>query len=127
MSELRFDGRVAVISGGGRGLGRAYTLLLASRGAKVVVNDNGSAIVGHGNDAGPADEVVREIRKAGGEAIASTHSVADAAQAKEIVETAIDSFGKIDVLIHNAGNVRYGALDEISDEDSISCAPPFRT
>ena len=117
MSELRFDGRVAVISGGGRGLGRSYALLLASRGAKVVVNDNGSAIVGHGEDAGPAEQVVREIREAGGEAVASTHSVADAGQAKAIVQTALDTYGRIDILIHNAGNVRYGALDEISDED----------
>jgi NAD(P)-dependent dehydrogenase (short-subunit alcohol dehydrogenase family) len=117
MDELRFDGRVAVISGAGRGLGRAYALLLASRGAMVVVNDNGSAIVGHGEDAGPAEAVVREIREAGGEAVASTHSVADAAQARAIVQTALDRFGRIDILIHNAGNVRYGALDEISDED----------
>lgn len=117
MDDLRFDGRVAVVSGGGRGLGRAYALLLASRGAKVVVNDNGSAIVGEGNDAAPADQVVQEIRAAGGEAVASTASVADPDAAASIVQTAIDSFARIDVLIHSAGNVRYGALDEISNED----------
>jgi NAD(P)-dependent dehydrogenase (short-subunit alcohol dehydrogenase family) len=117
MNDLRFDGRVAVISGAGRGLGRAYALLLASRGAKVLVNDNGSAIVGHGEDAGPAAAVVDEIREAGGEAVASTHSVADAGQARAIVQTALDAFGRVDILIHNAGNVRYGALDEISDDD----------
>lgn len=117
MDELRFDGRVAVITGGGRGLGRAYALLLASRGAKVVVNDNGSAIVGHGEDAGPAQQVVQEIRDAGGEAVASTHSVGDPVQTRAIVQTALDTYGRIDVLVHNAGNVRYGALDEISDED----------
>ncbi len=117
MDELRFDGRVAVITGGGRGLGRAYALLLASRGAKVVINDNGSAIVGHGEDAAPAEQVVREIRDAGGEAVASTHSVATPQQARAIAQAALDAFGRIDVLIHNAGNVRYGALDEISDED----------
>lgn len=117
MDELRFDGRVAVISGAGRGLGRAYALLLASRGAKVVVNDNGSAIFGSGEDAGPAEQVVREIRDMGGEAIASTHSVGEAGQTKAIVKTALDAFGRIDVLVHNAGNVRYGGLDDISDED----------
>lgn len=117
MDELRFDGRVAVISGAGRGLGREYALLLASRGAKVVVNDNGSAIFGSGEDAGPAEQVVREIRDMGGEAVASTHSIGEAGQTKAIVQTALDAFGQIDVLVHNAGNVRYGGLDEISDED----------
>src|SRR5215208_537190 len=76
MSDLRFDGRVAVITGGGRGLGRAYALLLASHGAKVVVNDPGVAITGDGTDAGPAEEVVREITATGGEAVASIDSVA---------------------------------------------------
>ena len=117
MDELRFDGRVAVVSGGGRGLGRAYALLLASRGAKVVVNDNGSAVFGSGEDKGPADQVVEEIHAAGGEAVASTASVADPASAASIIQTALDSFGRIDILIHSAGNVRYGALDEITMED----------
>jgi NAD(P)-dependent dehydrogenase (short-subunit alcohol dehydrogenase family) len=76
MPELRFDERVAVITGAGRGLGRAYALLLASRGAKVVVNDSGGSLQGNGVDAGPAEEVAREIRTAGGEAIACTASVA---------------------------------------------------
>ncbi|MBH0114478.1 SDR family NAD(P)-dependent oxidoreductase [Novosphingobium sp. YJ-S2-02] len=117
MDELRFDGRVAVISGAGRGLGRAYALLLASRGAKVVVNDNGSAILGEGADEGPAAQVVREIRDAGGEAVASVDSVASPEGAAAIVATALESFGRVDVLIHNAGNVRYGTLDEISIAD----------
>ena len=76
MPDLRFDDRVAVVTGGGRGLGRAYALLLASRGAKVVVNDPGGSLTGDGTDAGPADEVVREITAAGGDAVASTDSVA---------------------------------------------------
>lgn len=117
MEELRFDGKVAVITGGGRGLGREYALLLGSRGAKVVVNDNGSAIVGDGEDEGPADQVVREIREAGGEAVASIDSVATPEGAAAIIKTATDAFGRVDILIHNAGNVRYGALDEISVED----------
>jgi len=117
MDEMRYDGRVAVITGGGRGLGRSYALLLAAKGAKVVVNDNGSAIVGEGSDAGPAQQVVDEIRAAGGEAVASTDSVATAEGGAAIVQCALDSFGRIDALIHNAGNVRYGALDEISFDD----------
>jgi len=117
MTELRYDGRVAVITGAGRGLGRSYALLLASKGAKVVVNDNGSAIVGEGSDAGPAQSVVDEIRAAGGEAVACTESVATPEGGKAIIQTALDNFGRIDILIHNAGNVRYGSLSEISYED----------
>ena len=121
MSELRFDGRVAVITGGGRGLGREYALLLASRGAKVVVNDPGVAIKGEGVDglvdSGPAQQVVDEIRAAGGEAVANLDSVATMAGGAAIVQAAIEAFGRIDILIHNAGNVRYGTLKEISYED----------
>ncbi len=117
MSELRFDGRVAVVTGGGRGLGRAYALLLASRGAKLVINDPGAAIVGEGADAGPAESVVAEIKAAGGEAVASLDTVATEAGGKAIIDTAIRAFGRIDILIHNAGNVRYGSLSELSHED----------
>src|SRR6478735_3763424 len=106
MTDLRFDGRVAVVTGGGRGLGRSYALLLASQGAKVVVNDPGGSIIGDGSDATPADDVVREIIAAGGEAVASTDSVATPDGGKAIIETALDRFGRIDILIHNAGNVR---------------------
>lgn len=117
MSELRFDGRVAVITGGGRGLGRSYALLLASLGAKVVVNDPGVAIVGHGSDAGPAGSVVAEIKAAGGEAIANLDSVATPEGGAAIIQAAIDTWGRIDVLIHNAGNVRYGSIRELSYDD----------
>lgn len=117
MSQHRYDGRVAVITGGGRGLGRAYAKLLASRGAKIIVNDNGSAIVGEGVDKGPADEVVQEIKAAGGEAAACTESVATPEGGKAIIQAALDTFSRIDILIHSAGNVRYGALDAISQED----------
>ncbi|WP_407684979.1 SDR family NAD(P)-dependent oxidoreductase [Mycobacterium sp. HUMS_1102779] len=120
MTDLRsldFEGRVAVVTGGGRGLGRSYAMLLASRGAKVVVNDPGGSLTGDGADAAPADEVVREIRAAGGQAVASTDSVATAAGGKAIVDAALDTYGRLDILVHNAGNVRRGSLKELSYED----------
>lgn len=117
MAELRFDGRVAVITGAGRGLGRAYALLLAERGAKVIVNDPGVSMQGEGTDAGPAEEVVREIRAAGGEAAASTDSVATPEGGQAIIQAALDHFGRIDILIHNAGIVRRGSLSELSYAD----------
>ena len=117
MTEARFDGRVAVITGSGRGLGRAYAELLASKGAKIVVNDPGSSIKGDAIIEDPAQEVVDAIKAAGGEAVVNRDSVATPEGGKAIIETAMDTWGRIDVLIHNAGNVRYGALDEISFED----------
>jgi NAD(P)-dependent dehydrogenase (short-subunit alcohol dehydrogenase family) len=117
MTQRRFDGRVAVVTGAARGLGRAYAELLGALGAKVVVNDIGAALAGDGSDAGPAEEAAAAIRAAGGEAVACTESVATPGGGKAIVETALDSFGAVDVLIHNAGNVRYGAFDEIAYED----------
>src|SRR5579872_7360847 len=93
MPELRFADRVAVVSGAGRGLGRSYALLLASRGAKVVVNDLGVGLKGEGADAGPAEDVVREIKAAGGEAVASTDSVATPEGGKAIIDTAMKRFG----------------------------------
>ena len=117
MTELRFDDRVAVITGAGRGLGRSYALLLASRGCKVVVNDNGGTTRGDERIANPADEVVAEIKAAGGDAVACAESVATPEGATAIVQAAIDTWGRIDILIHNAGNVRYGMIAELSIED----------
>lgn len=117
MTELRFDDRVAVITGGGRGLGRAHALLLAARGAKIVVNDPGVSMSGDATEEGPADALVGEIKAMGGEAVASTESVATPEGAKAIVKTATDAFGRLDILIHSAGNVRRGTLSEISYED----------
>ena len=117
MPELRFDDRVAVVTGAGRGLGHAYAVLLASKGAKVVVNDPGGSLTGDGVDAGPAQQVVAEIKAAGGEAVACTESVATAAGGKAIIESALDHYGRIDVLIHNAGNVRRGSLKVMTYED----------
>src|SRR6056300_4396 len=114
MSELRFDKRVAIITGAGRGLGRSYALLLAARGAKVVVNDPGVSTSGDGTDSTPADDVVAEIRAAGGEAVACTASVATSAGGQAIVDCALDTFGSVDILIHNAGIVRRAQLSEIT-------------
>jgi len=120
MTELRYDKRVAVITGAGRGLGRSYALLLASRGAKIVVNDLGVGLKDDKADSGPAEEVVQEIIAAGGEAVANTDSVATPEGGQAIIDTAIKHFGRIDILIHNAGNVRRGSLKELSIEDMES-------
>jgi NAD(P)-dependent dehydrogenase (short-subunit alcohol dehydrogenase family) len=117
MPELRFDGRVAVITGAGRGLGRSYALLLASRGAQVVVNDPGVSLKGDGTNARPAQEVVREILAAGGQAVACTESVATPAGGKAIIDAALAHYGRIDILIHNAGIVRRAPLKEMTYED----------
>ena len=117
MAELRFDGRVAVITGAGRGLGRAYAELLCSKGCKVVVNDIGGKLNGEGVDAGPAQEVVDAIKAAGGEAIVNTDSVATPEGGQAIIQAALDAWGRIDILIHNAGNVRYASLKEITYDD----------
>jgi NAD(P)-dependent dehydrogenase (short-subunit alcohol dehydrogenase family) len=117
MPELRFDDRVAVITGAGRGLGRAYALLLGSKGAKVIVNDPGGSLRGEGIDSGPAEEVARAIVAAGGEAVACTESVATAPGGRAIIATALDHYGRIDILIHNAGIVRSAPLKEMTGED----------
>ena len=117
VSTLDFFGRVVVVTGAGRGLGREYALLLASRGAKVVVNDVGGSLTGDGADEGPAHQVVDEILAAGGDAVASSDSVATAAGGQAIIDVAMRQYGRIDALVHNAGNVRRGSLKELSYED----------
>jgi len=117
MADLRFDDRVAVVTGGGRGLGRSYALLLAAQGAKVVVNDSGGGLAGDGTDATPAEDVVQEITAAGGDAVASTESVATPEGGQAIIDTALERYGRIDILVHNAGNVRRASLREMSYDD----------
>ena len=106
MADLGFDGRVAIITGAGGGLGREHALLLASRGARVVVNDLGGSVAGEGGDTGPADRVAREINGAGGEAVADTHSVATPEGGEAIVATALEHFGRVDIVVNNAGILR---------------------
>lgn len=104
--SVRFDGRVAVVTGAGSGLGRSHALMLAARGAKVVVNDLGGAVDGRGSSSAAADIVVDAIRKAGGEAVPNYDSVSSAEGGANIIKTAIDSFGQIDILVNNAGVLR---------------------
>ena len=117
MSEVRFDGRVAIVTGAGGGLGRAHALLLASRGAKVVVNDLGGSRDGTGAGSAMADQVVQEIKNAGGEAVADYHGVDTAEGGEAITKTALDAFGKVDILINNAGILRDRAFHNLAEED----------
>lgn len=114
---LNFDGRVAVVTGAGRGLGRAYALLLAQRGATVVVNDTGAGLTGDGLHEDPAERVAAEIRDAGGAAVACTASVATPEGGEAIIGAALERYERVDILIHNAGNVRRAPLREMSSED----------
>ena len=117
MTKLRFEDRVVVITGAGRGLGRAYAELLASRGAKVLVNDTGGSLQGAGSDVGPAAEVVQQIERAGGTALANTDSVATPEGGRAIVEAALDTWGRIDALIHNAGIVRAASIVDMTNDE----------
>ncbi|MPS29744.1 SDR family NAD(P)-dependent oxidoreductase [Pigmentiphaga sp.] len=111
------DGKVALVTGAGRGIGRDIALAMAAHGAKVVVNDLGTALDGSGTDSGPAAEVVREIGAAGGVAIANTDSVSDWDSAQNMVDTAIRHFGQLDVVVNNAGIVRDRIFHKMSVEE----------
>jgi NAD(P)-dependent dehydrogenase (short-subunit alcohol dehydrogenase family) len=117
MSEIRFDNRVAIITGAGGGLGRAHALLLASRGAKVVVNDLGGAVDGSGASTKAADKVVDEIKAAGGQAVANYDGVDTAEGAQKIVATAKEAFGKLDIVVNNAGILRDVSFVKMTEED----------
>jgi NAD(P)-dependent dehydrogenase (short-subunit alcohol dehydrogenase family) len=114
---VRFDDRVAIVTGAGVGLGRCHALLLASRGAKVVVNDPGGSVDGTGNADAVADKVVAEIKAAGGEAVASHASVADEKAAQSIIDTAMSTWGRLDILVNNAGILRDKAFVNMSVQD----------
>lgn len=117
MDKVHFDGRVAIVTGAGAGLGRQHALLLASRGAKVVVNDPGGSVDGTGGQSAVADQVVAEIKDAGGEAIASYASVAEEASAQSIIDTAVNAWGRVDALVCNAGVLRDKAFNNMTMED----------
>jgi len=114
---IDFSGQVAIVTGGGRGLGRLYALDLSRRGASVLVNDVGSSMHGHGCDASPADEVVAEIGRAGGIAAPSYQSVASSEGGEAIVREALERFGRLDVVVSNAGIFHTVAFDELSVDD----------
>jgi NAD(P)-dependent dehydrogenase (short-subunit alcohol dehydrogenase family) len=114
---IRFDNRIAIVTGSGSGLGRSHAMLLASRGAKVVVNDPGGAVDGRGGQHTVADKVVAEIKAAGGEAVANYDSVADMASAQRIIDTAMNTWGRCDILVNNAGILRDKAFVNMSMED----------
>lgn len=111
------EGRVAVITGAGRGIGREHALLFASEGASVVVNDLGGSNAGEGTDAGPAHEVVAEIKAAGGKAVANTANIATWDGAKSLIQQAIDEFGRLDVVVNNAGILRDCFIPTMAESD----------
>lgn len=114
MSEIRFDGKVAIVTGAGRGVGRAYARALAERGAKVLVNDYNVAVDGGGEGGqNPAETVVAELKEAGYDAAANPDSVADVAGAARIVEQAVETFGRVDIVVNNAG---VGMCDDVQDD-----------
>lgn len=114
MTDLRFDGRVAIVTGAGAGLGKSHALLLASRGARVVVNDIGGSVTGEGADAGPAEQLASEIVALGGEAVADVNSVATPEGGAAIVQTAMDNFGRVDIVVNNAGILRDKMFEDMT-------------
>ena len=116
MSDIGYDGKVAIITGAGGGLGRQHALLLASRGALIVINDLGGAVDGTGSDKGAAERVVDEIKALGGDAVADTNSVATPEGGKAIVQTAVDAFGTVDIVINNAGILRDKAFHNMEPD-----------
>ena len=116
MTELGFDGKVAIVTGAGGGLGQQHALLLASRGARVVVNDIGVSVTGESPDNSPAEAVAGLIRDQGGEAVADTASIASAEGGQALVQTALDTYGRIDIVVNNAGILRDAVFDDMTSD-----------
>jgi len=116
MADIGYDGKVAIVTGAGGGLGREHALELARRGARVVVNDLGGSVHGDGGNEGPAHDTVREIEGLGGEAVADTNSVATVEGGEAIVQTAVDAFGTVDILVNNAGILRDKAFHNMTPD-----------
>ncbi|HVU60844.1 MAG TPA: SDR family NAD(P)-dependent oxidoreductase [Mycobacteriales bacterium] len=114
---MRYDDRVAIVTGAGRGIGRSYAMLLAERGASVVVNDLGTSMAGTGADLAPAEAVVEEIRAAGGTAIADGNDVSSPSAAQALIDATVDAFGRVDILISNAGVIEWAGMPDIDDEN----------
>lgn len=115
--SVRFDGKVAIVTGAGNGLGRSHALQFAERGAKVVVNDLGGAVDGSGGSSEAAEQVVAEIKEAGGEAIANGSSVSDRTGAEKLIQDAIDAYGRVDILVNNAGILRDKTFKKMTLDD----------
>jgi len=116
MADLGYDGKVAIITGAGGGLGRSHALELAKRGARIVVNDLGGSVSGDGSDKGAAQKVVEEIEALGGEAVANTDSVSTPEGGASVVQTAVDAFGTVDIVINNAGILRDKTFHNMTPE-----------
>ncbi|MEO3862340.1 SDR family NAD(P)-dependent oxidoreductase [Acrocarpospora sp. B8E8] len=117
MNEIRLDGQVAVVTGAGRGLGRAHALLLAARGAAVVVNDVGAALDGVGAELTPAGQVVKEITEAGGSAVADATDISTPEGAQRVVDLAVETFGQLDILVNNAGILRDRTMAKLTRDE----------
>jgi NAD(P)-dependent dehydrogenase (short-subunit alcohol dehydrogenase family) len=124
VDELRFDSRVAIVTGGGRGLGESHARYLAARGARVVINDSGTSVTGHGRDDQVAEKVAASIRAQGGQATAHSGDIGDPEVCREVVELALGQYGALDIVIHNAAIERLAPLAEVKRQDIIDTLEP---